>query len=177
MRSRTPLSRSKEVQRSQLLAPLFAVLLLGCAAGASRPPEEPPQPVDMAEPQAEEAKPVGMASGVKGSEGKDNSIPDDYALTEGDCDSLGKQYGAAARSDQVAALNPRLSANQRAVADANIAKGVGAIEAQWIESCVRSLAGKVVDRKALKCALTAKTVNDFKVCLGDEGSPHLGGKK
>jgi hypothetical protein len=182
MRPRTPRSHRKTAPRSRLLAPVFAALLLGCGGGASAPPEEPPQPADPVEPPASggsEAKPQAEAPppAAAPAGGKDSSIPDDYSLTEHDCDVLGKQYGAAARSDQLLTLNPKLSDKQRAVAEANIDKGVGAIETQWIDSCIKSLAGKVVDRKALNCAMAAKTVSAFKACLGDDGSARQGGKK
>ena len=44
------------------------------------------------------------------------------------------------------------------------------LETQWIEACQKSLAGKIVDRKSLKCAMDAKTVAAFKGCIGDDGS-------
>jgi hypothetical protein len=193
MRSRTSPSpwaegRCFEPFSGRFLPVLFLALAepLGCSTAPPRQVGDSPFQVDTApsaEPSGNEAKPEEepkqnvLSSGVKGSEGKDNSIPDDYTLTERDCDTLGKQYGAVARSDQLAALNPKLSDKQRAVAEANIDKGVGVIESQWIDSCIKSLAGKVADRSALKCAMGAKTVSAFQVCLGDTGPSGKGGKK
>lgn len=110
------------------------------------------------------------ANGAKPSRPRDATVPDDYSLTEGDCEALGKQYGVAMRNDQVVALNPKLSAAQRTQAEANIDKVVTKMATQWSEGCANNLAGKVVDRKALTCALDARTVKDFKVCIGDEGA-------
>jgi hypothetical protein len=181
MRSRTHIQ-----PRLLPLVILIVAAPLGCStappkqAGDSLPKidtsttEEPPR--DEARPD-QEPKPQGLSSGAKGSERKDDAIPDDYSLTERDCDTLGKQYGSVARSDQFAALSPKLTDKQRAQAEANIEKGVGTIEQQWIDSCIKALVGKVADRNALKCAMGAKTVNEFKACIHDESPPGRGGKK
>jgi hypothetical protein len=193
MRSRTPMppsqqSRSTPSSLGRLLPLVFLVVAapLGCStappkqAGDALPKidtsttEEPSR--NEANPD-EESKPQSLSSGAKGSERKDDSIPDDYSLTERDCDTLGKQYGALARSDQLAALSPKLTDKQRAQAETNIEKGVGTIEAQWIDACIKSLVGKVADRNALKCAMGAKTVNEFKACIHDESPAIKGGKK
>lgn len=193
MSSRTPTSLWAEGRSSRPLPGRLLPLLLLVAAAqlgcSTAPPRQVGDPVreeyaaSTAEPRGpqaqpeEEAKPQVLPSGAKGSEGKDNGIPDDYTLTERDCDTLGKQYGAVARADQIAALHPKLGDKQRAVAEANIDKGVGAMESQWIDTCIKSLVGKVADRSALKCAMGAKTVSAFKVCLNDDTPSGKKGKK
>ena len=118
----------------------------------------------------ERRPPTEGVKDAKPARSRDATVPDDYSLTEGDCDALGKQYGVAMRNDQVVALNPKLSAAQRTQAEANIDKVVTKMATQWSEGCAHNLAGKVVDRKALTCALDARTVKDFKACIGDEGA-------
>jgi hypothetical protein len=193
MCSRTPTSLWDEGRtEGPLPGRLFPLLVLVVAAQfgcSTAPPRQvgDPSPEEYAAPTAApagheaqpeaEPKPQVLSSGVKGSEGKDNGIPDDYTLTERDCDTLGKQYGAVARSDQIAALHPKLGEKQRAVAETNIDKGVGVMESQWIDTCIKSLVGKIADRSALKCAMGAKTVNAFKVCLNDDSPSGKGGKK
>ena len=108
---------------------------------------------------------------LKNAPAKDDSIPDDYELTPGDCDALGKQYGRLARGDQLAALNPKLSAAQREQAETNIDRAIAPLETRRIDGCASSLAGKATERKLLKCAMDAKTVKAFDICLnGESGS-------
>lgn len=145
----------------------LAALLVGCGGSSPKPAEEPQEPVTSTVEERPSTEGVGA---VKPARRRDATVPDDYSLTEGDCDALGKQYGVAMRNDQLVGLNPKLSAAQRTQAEANIDKVVTKMATQWSEGCVHSLAGKVVDRKSLTCALDARTVNDFKACIGDEGA-------
>ncbi len=153
---------------------LMLSALSGCSSSSSKPaesvePAEAPPTETPPPPASEPPAPTAMPTGVKQTGGSaDNSIPDNYELTGGDCDALGKQYGAAARADQLAGLSPKLTAAQRAQAEGSIDKVISKLEAQWIEGCRSSLVGKTVDPKALKCALEARTVKSFDVCLNGE---------
>jgi hypothetical protein len=54
---------------------------------------------------------------------------------------------------------------------------VGKIEDNWTSGCRNALVDKAVDHDAIKCALVAKTVHDFDVCLnGEKGTPQSTGK-
>ncbi|MEO7329674.1 MAG: hypothetical protein ABI193_13930 [Minicystis sp.] len=165
--------------------PLIAALVIGCSSSTSKPADAPGETSEVIKPgpsgapassdKGEEttAPPPGM---LKSGPAKDDSIADDYELTPGDCDALGKQYGRLARADQMVALNPKLSATQREQAEGNIDRAIAPLESRWIEGCVSGLAGKATDRKLLKCAMEVKTVKAFDVCLnGESGSP--AGKK
>jgi hypothetical protein len=102
---------------------------------------------------------------------------DTYEVTPSDCNALGKQYGAVQRSDQVATLSPKLSEKQRAATMAQIEKVVGGLEEKWTAGCHASLVDKAVDHGAIKCALAAKTVKEFDVCInGATGTPQPAGK-
>ncbi len=163
--------------RQPLLA-LIAALVLGCSSSTPKPAEGPGDPSEVSGLGASSAPastdtgdeapppPPGM---LKSGPAKDDSIPDDYELTPGDCDALGKQYGRLARGDQLAALNPKLTAAQRETAETNIDRAITPLESRWIEGCASSLVGKATDRKLLKCAMDAKTVKAFDVCLNGEG--------
>jgi hypothetical protein len=168
-------------------APLFIGLLLGCSGTTEKPTEVPSAASDSvavdsvavdsaasdsASPASPQVKPAGEPppSEVKKSPAKNNTIPDDYALTAADCEALGKQYGAAMRSDQLVGLSPKLTEKQRAQGEANIDGVVSKTAAQWTHTCHQSLVGKIVDPKTLNCALDAKTVNAFQACISD-GSP------
>lgn len=174
------------MRQALVLPALIAALSFGCSSSTPKPADDPSGATagsDPASPGGEgAAKPGGddaakqdtPAPGVKGSEGgakHDDSIPDDYSLTNGDCDALGKQYASVAKADQMAGMSPKLSAKQKEQAEENIDKVVGKLSSQWIESCQNSLVGKIVDHKVLKCAMEARTVADFKTCLGDESKP------
>lgn len=180
--------------RSSMLPPLsalLAALALGCSSSTPKPADGPGEASEAAAPSAtsapeatdsaEEPKPPPPPM-LKNAPVKDDSIPDDHELIPGDCDALGKQYGRLARGDQLAALNPKLTAAQRETAETNIDRAITPLEARWIDSCVSSLVGKASDRKTLKCAMEARTVKAFDVCLnGESGSadvkPAPAGKK
>jgi hypothetical protein len=96
---------------------------------------------------------------------------DTYEMTPSDCNALGRHYGEVARNDQVAGLSPKLTEKQRSSTVAQIDKVVGKLEESWTNGCHTSLVNKAVDQGAIKCALAAKTVKDFDVCInGREGT-------
>lgn len=153
------------------------VLLLGCGASTPKPAdgpegEQPETPSSAGEngasPAAKADAPAPATMGAVKREGSATDVPDDYSLTENDCQALGRGYGDAARGDQRAALNPKLTEKQREQADASIDGVVTKMEAVWEETCRKSLAGKIVDHKNIKCALAAKTVKSFDICLNGE---------
>jgi hypothetical protein len=158
-------------------APVALVLLLGCGASTPKPADAPDGEKSDAPSSTGEN---GDGAGAKGDapaaptmgavkrEGGATDVPDDYSLTENDCQALGRGYGDAARGDQRAALNPKLTAKQREQADASIDGVVTKMETAWEETCLKSLAGKIVDHKNIKCALGAKTVKAFDICLNGE---------
>jgi hypothetical protein len=178
-----------------LLAPLLLAALTALAAcAASGKPPETPENADAenkgdtkAEPSGDKtpsdaAEPSSGADAEPGPAPKRPAVPagmsiDTYELTPADCDSLGKQYGEVARSDQMSALSPKLSAKQRDATAAQVDKVVSGLEDRWIASCQASLVNKAVDHDAIKCALSAKSVKAFDVCLnGEAGTPQTGGK-
>jgi hypothetical protein len=168
------------MRRSLALAPLTLALLLGCGSSTSKPADGPegenPSAPASADDHGEKAAPAADATdpptvgGVKRS-GNATDVPDDYSLTENDCQALGRQYGDATRGDQRAALNPKLTAKQREQADASIDGVVAKLETTWADTCMKSLAGKNVEHKTIKCALAAKTVKSFDICLNGEKKP------
>ena len=164
-----------------LVAPL--VLLFACSE--AKPPETPEAPAASAEP-AEAASPAPEAapasSALPGRVGNDAKVDksmslDTYELTPSDCEALGKQYGVAARADQMSALSPKISEKQRTATAAQVDKVVTKLEDSWIAGCQSSLVNKAVDHGAIKCAMAAKTVKAFDVCLnGEAGTPQPAGK-
>ena len=175
-------------------AALLLVAALSACASSSKPPETPDTPTSTAEadsPPAPSSEPVekGGAPADKGEDAPaqpaakrsevDSSMSlDTYEMTPSDCDALGRQYGEVARKDQMAALNPKLSEKQRSATAAQVETVVGKIEEAWIGRCQTALVNKAVDHDAIKCALNAKTVKEFDVCLnGASGTPQPTGKK
>lgn len=157
-------------------APLALVLLLGCGSSTPKPAEGPEGESSSPPPSSEngegagatvEAPPPPTVGAVK-RDGAATDVPDDYSLTENDCQALGRQYADAARGDQRAGLNAKLTAKQREQADASIDVVVTKLGTAWGETCLKSLAGKIVEHKSIKCALAAKTVKSFDVCLNGE---------
>ena len=166
----------------RLLAPALVAVISGLACFAcspSQPPETPETPAASSAPADEPAPPAAPAATVvKGGdpEQKGQSL-ESYELTPSDCDALGRQYGAVARSDQMAALSPKLSEKQRAATAVQVDKVVGKLEESWIAGCHANLVNKAVDHGIIKCALSSKTVKQFDVCLnGEAGTPQPTGK-
>ena len=162
------------MRRSLALAPLVLALLLGCGSGAPKPADGPegekainplaPEAADEHAPPVDAPPPQTAMGGVK--RGADaTETPDN------DCQALGRQYGTAARDDQRVGLNPKLTAKQREQAEAAIDGVVSKLESGWTDTCSKSLAGKIVEHKNIKCALAAKTVKSFDVCLNGQKGP------
>jgi hypothetical protein len=169
----------------------LAAVIAGCSP--SKPPESPEgssepaagkdeKKADADMPKDEAAEP---SSGSGSSAGKADHPPpppkpavdkslslDTYEMTPSDCDALGRHYGEVARSDQMSALSPKLSAKQKSATAEQVDKVVGGLEEKWTSGCQTSLVNKAVDHDAIKCALAAKTVKDFDVCInGTAGTP------
>lgn len=162
-----------------LLVPVFA---LACS---STPKAEGPTdaPAGSSEPEVktgpdkpdEGAGEPGPSDAPK-PKGKDkDNVPDDYELTNSDCAALGKQFADLIRGDEVGKLPAKMKDKQREAATASIEKASTQRGDQWIEGCQKSLVGKVVDRKVLKCAMDARNVKAFDECINgpvpDKGKP------
>lgn len=158
-------------------AALGTALLALSACSPPSPPETPETPAPSADPAppadpAQTAAPVTTAMPGQVVKGGDADKGPDYELTPADCDALGRQYGAVARADQLAALSPKLSTKQRDATSAQIDRVVGKLEESWIGTCQSTLVNKSVDHAAVKCAMASKTVKQFDVCLnGEAGTP------
>lgn len=136
----------------------------GAGATADAPEPPPTSNVDLGDtstPQA--AATVVSATGVKRTD--DGSIPDDYQLLERDCVDLGKKLGELWAVDLRAGLSPKLTAKQREKAEESIVEGSTKKANDWADGCIKSLAGKSVDPKALKCAFDSKDLKAFEACL------------
>lgn len=155
------------------VAAVLSASWIGCGASTPLPVEsssqEAPEPTDRAgpaEPAPEEPPP---ASGGVAGRREEDLIPDDYAIMRGDCDQLGRQLAALTRSDQGATLSPKLTAAQRAQGEKNIDDVATRLGNQWTAACEKSLVGKSIDRKALRCAFEARSVKAFDTCLNGPG--------
>jgi len=88
-----------------------------------------------------------------------------------DCQALAAKYGDLVRSDEAAKLNPKLTTAQRDTAKANIDKAAQALAARFAEGCESSLLGKFAEEAALQCAMSAKRLVDFDVCMNGPAAP------
>jgi hypothetical protein len=171
------------------LLPAFPALVLAALIAACSPSKPPESPEGSSEPAADKKSESDMPKDGKeeapseGSPSGDRPPPpkpavdkgmslDTYEMTPSDCNALGSHYGEVARSDQMAGLSPKLSAKQKDATRDQIDKVVGKLEESWTNGCHASLENKAVDHDAIKCALAAKTVKDFDVCInGTAGTP------
>jgi len=184
-KERDPIKPSS-MRHALVLPALLAVLSFGCASG---PPKQVGDPSSSefgsssenssgseGSPKWESPKQTSSSGTTEGAAGggetkrRDDTIPDDYSLTPGDCNALGKHYGEVAKADQMASVSPKLTQKQKEQAEESIDKVVNKLATQWIEGCQSTLAGNIVDHKALKCAMEARTVNEFKGCIGDKST-------
>jgi len=100
-----------------------------------------------------------------------DSVPDDYTLTDRDCIELAKHYAVVQKADQLAEVNPKLTnatTAQKEQADKTITDAVTKLAESWENGCRTSLVGGVVDRRRLKCAMSAKSVKGFDECINGE---------
>ena len=154
-------------------------LAFGCAASpppeASEPPisSEPPGEEPMPEPTSNEPETtlVEMPAAPREKGAGADEGPVDYEITNRDCDTLGEALARVTRSDQLAALDPKVSATQKAEAERGITEVAGKVGDRWAASCRTSLAGGVTDERFLQCALRAKTVTAFDECLNGSAAP------
>lgn len=155
----------------------LSTVLLGCG-GAPPPPVEQPEPAQEAGPRAEptneavqgaearaaEAEPGAAPPAASPAPRRDDSVPDDYALMHGDCVELGKKLTVLTRTEQVAALSAKLTAEQRGETEKKIDAVAATLGEQYAHACEQNV-GKSVDPRSLKCAFDARTVGAFDACL------------
>lgn len=159
---------------------LVSVLALAGGCSSTPKPDDPAQKTDESAPAdgndpepAASTEPPGDSGATPGSSVKatgvqrtdDGSVPDDYTLMEGDCVQLGKKLGSLWRADLRTTLSPKLNEKQRAQAEESIEDGASKKADDWANGCIKSLAGKSVDPKALKCAFDSKDLKAFETCL------------
>jgi hypothetical protein len=161
----------------KLVSPAIAALFTAAGCGGNPPPEPQnasaeasTEPMEEAkeEPSAEQTAQPPPAPNKNESA---NEIPDDYTITAADCAQLGKQFAAVTRADQVGALDPKLSASQRAQTEKRIDEVATKMGDNWVQNCQASLVGKVAERKRLSCALAARSVQAFDTCINGEAAP------
>lgn len=157
--------------------PFALALACGCSSNPkAEEPSAPPAETAQAEPDALAAPPeteptadpgTPPPSGVKmtGVTPDDNSVPDDYTLMEGDCVQLGDKLGALWKLELRASLSPKLTEKQREKAEESIQEGAAKKSEDWANGCIKSLVGKSVDPKALKCAFDSRDLKAFEKCL------------
>jgi hypothetical protein len=152
--------------------------LFGCA-GSPPPPADQPEPAQVEEraPPAEpaptparKAEPADAeTSSVEGGEPRaterpEDSVPDDYTIMHGDCAQLGKKFAALTRAEQVAALSPKLTTEQRTQTEQRIDVVAGKLGEQYAQTCEKNV-GRSVNPRSLKCAFDARSVKAFDECL------------
>jgi hypothetical protein len=172
--------RARAKERRSLLprhAPVWGAMILLLACSSSTPPPDDPSsdPVPSSSPDPTPAPdPTGEPEPSDPPPKKPSSsgsIPDDYEMTNKDCVELGKQLKAVIRNDEVAKLSPKLKQNQRDAAEESIDRAATTRQDQWVDGCQKSLVGKVVEQKSLKCAVSAKSVKEFDGCLNAASEP------
>jgi hypothetical protein len=92
-------------------------------------------------------------------------------LSANDCHALAGKYNALTRSDEMAKLPDGLTPEQIALAARQLEAGAEVLSTRWEKGCVESLVGKESPESNLKCAMSAKTVAAFDVCLNGPSDP------
>jgi hypothetical protein len=156
---------------------LSSLPLLGCSS--AKPPDaavatSTAGPTDSAEPAAEGTGDAPEAAAPKtkpaSAQGKDDSVPDDYQITESDCNALGQQFGNVTRSDLLAMIPPKITGKAREKAEADIERESAKKGDQFGDGCRKNV-GKNVDPRALKCAMNAPSAKAFDVCMNGPELP------
>jgi hypothetical protein len=125
---------------------------------------------DRSSPPTATAPPV--ASVAPATSSPEPAGPRERELTARECEVLAQRYGDLTRSDAMAGLKPGLTEGQRQQAQQNILAAADKLSERWEKGCVESVVGKVANEDALKCAMSAKTVADFDVCLNGPPEEH-----
>jgi hypothetical protein len=142
---------------------LFALAVAVSACSSSAP--DPVIPTETAEPKATAAPSAPSTS---------TAPPDPNASREisaTDCRALAGKYNALTRSDEMAKLPAGLTPEQIAIAARQLEAGAEILSTRWENGCVESLVGKESPETNLKCAMSAKTVAAFDVCLNGPSEP------
>lgn len=151
---------------------LLLAILAGCSAAPPVPAAEPePASSSPSAPAVVETAPKTSTPAPEPAPKKLDvraDVPDDYELAPRDCQELAGQFASLIRSDQVAMLSPKLSDKAKDQALRSIEKAAAARQDQWAASCEATLVGLTKDRKSLRCAMDAKTVKAFDICLNGE---------
>lgn len=113
----------------------------------------------------DETTQIAMPAGTAKPAGHDDTIPDDYTMSNGDCNALGQRLTTVVRQENMAQLSPKLSEEKRSTAEENIDRVATKLGTDWTSGCQKSLVDKVVDRAALKCAMEARTSKAFEACM------------
>lgn len=140
----------------------LALALSACSSSSG----DPVSPTGTPEPKLTAAPATSTAA---------ESLPPDpnasRELTATDCQALAGKYNALTRSDEMAKLPSGLTAEQIAVAARQLETGAEILSTRWENGCVESLVGKESPEANLKCAMAAKTVAAFDVCLNGPSEP------
>ena len=158
--------------RVGLVVIVVASTLTGCASGSSSNADNPETPATaetvQSAPIAVDLPSTPSATSVEAAE---PTGPATRELTASDCNSLADKYGELTRSDEMAKLSPKLTDKQREQGRVNIGKGAEILSGRWAESCIKDLTGKLATESALRCAMAAKTVAAFDVCINGPATP------
>jgi hypothetical protein len=145
--------------------PVFALALAisACSSSSGDPvaPTGAPEPKPTAVPTASTASTSDAAVDPNASR----------ELSATDCRALAGKYNALTRSDEMAKLPAGLTPEQVAVAARQLEAGAEILSTRWENGCVESLVGKESPEANLKCAMSAKTVAAFDVCLNGPSEP------
>ncbi len=154
-------------------AAVLAFSASGCSSSTPEPtstgtPDPEPAPTVAAEPTAD-PEPTATAEPTAAPQASGAAQPRE--ILRKDCLSLADKYAELVRTDEAAKLNPKLSDAQRSTAHANIDKAAKTLADRFAEGCEKSLVGKFADEASLQCAMSAKKLADFDVCMNGPAAP------
>ena len=141
--------------------------LLGCSSPQAEPtvgtsdPEPTVAPDPTAEPLASAeptAPPPAAPAGAR-------------ELLRKDCAALADKYGELVRVEEASKLDPKLTHAQVETAKSRIDAAARTLADRFREGCEQSLVGKFAEEASLQCAMSAKRLVDFDVCMNGPAAP------
>lgn len=146
---------------------LSLLALVGCSSpqteptgGTSLEPERTAAPEPTGEPAApaEPTSPPPAATGAR-------------ELLRKDCAALADKYGELVRVEEASKLDPKLTHAQVETAKSRIDAAARTLADRFREGCEQSLVGKFAEEASLQCAMSAKRLADFDVCMNGPAAP------
>ncbi|MBL9024765.1 MAG: hypothetical protein JNL21_21395 [Myxococcales bacterium] len=154
------------------MRPLACWLSFAALVGCSSPSPEPTVATSPASDGTAEPEPTdGPAASSDPGEPPPSSVAGAREILRKDCAALADKYGELVRVEEASKLDPKLSQSQVDTVKGRIDAAARTLAERFREGCEQSLVGKFAEEASLQCAMSAKRLSDFDVCMNGPAAP------